>query len=344
MADNQNIEMRKQRWQNFWEKTNGSNYMFWINYTPDQLERPLLWPEKSRERVEWAWRSYCLHQERTKWLEDDSIPYLDMLTGTEVFAEAFGCKIHRPEDNNPFALPLVHNSSEAAKIKPVNLFSSTLTILFEMADELASKAGPEAVFKMVDVQSPMDIAALIWDKNDFYIALVEEPEAVKELSAKVEELLTAFLDEWFRRYGKGFIAHYPNYYMPYGITLSEDEIGMVSEAVFMEMFYDELVKLSEKYGAMGMHCCANAMHQWNNIKKIPNLKLINLCQPDNVIRKSWECFPGQIAQMPSWCGEGEPWTWPVQHPAGTRMVLEATANSREQALELSEKMRKACGR
>ena len=38
----------------------------------------------------------------------------------------------------------------------------------------------------------------------------------------VKELMFEFLDEWFRRYGPSFMAHYPAYYMPNGITMSED--------------------------------------------------------------------------------------------------------------------------
>ena len=99
--------------------------------------------------------------------------------------------------------------------------------------------------------------------------MVEEPEAVKELCCKTHELLTSFLDEWFRRYGKTFIAHHPDYYMPYGVTLSEDEAGSVSPEMFEEFFLPHLTALSERYGQIGIHCCANAMHQWENFKKIP---------------------------------------------------------------------------
>jgi len=165
-----------------------------------------------------------------------------------------------------------------SRIKTPELGSTPLTMLFEIADELRRRAGKNALIKLVDIQSPMDIAALIWDKNDFYSALIYAPEAVMELSVKVKELLTAFLDEWFNRYGVEFIAHYPSYYMPKGITLSEDEVGSVSPQMFVEYFLPELEELSNRYGGLGMHCCANARHQWENFKKIPNLRLLNLVQ------------------------------------------------------------------
>ncbi len=95
-------------------------------------------------------------------------------------------------------------------------------------------------FRMPDIQSPMDIAALIWVKSDFYIAMIEEPEAVRELAEKVRCLLTAFLDEWFRRYGTGYVAHFPTYWMEGGLTLSEDEVGAVNPAMFDTFFLPEL--------------------------------------------------------------------------------------------------------
>ena len=344
MAIAYDLSQRKKRWIDFLDNRHRDKQMFIINYEPDLSPRPLLWPEKQKELSDWALEQYLRQMERSEWLYDDSIPFLDMLTGTEIFAEAFGCKVHRPDNNNPFAIPMVHNASEAARIKPVNLLSSSLARLFEMADKLKERAGGDAIFRLVDIQSPMDITALLWDKNDFYIALLEEPEAVKELAEKVSNLLKAFLDEWFRRYGKEFIAHFPTYYMPYGITLSEDEIGVVNEQMFMEFFYPELAELSERYGGIGIHCCANSRHQWENFKKIPNLRVLNLNQPEKIIKESWGFFADKVVQWPGWNGEGEPWTWPSQYPENSRIIMQINASSREQALELSEKLQIACGR
>jgi hypothetical protein len=147
-------------------------------------------------------------------------------------------------------------------VKVPELSSSSLANIFEMSDELHRRTGPNSLMRLPDdIQSPMNIAALIWDKSDFYVALMETPEAVRELADKVRTLLTAFLDEWFRRYGTAFIAHYPFYYMERGVTLSEDEIGAVNPDTFDEFFLPELTYLSERYGGIGIHCCANARHQ-----------------------------------------------------------------------------------
>ena len=189
----------------------------------------------------------------------------------------------------------------------------------------------------------MDIAALIWDKLTFYPALVEAPEAVLELADKVKQFYVSVLDTWFDRYGVEFIAHYPAYYMPKGITLSEDEVGAVSRRVFDQLFLPELTELSHRYGGMGVHCCAHARHQWGGFLEIPDLRLINLVQPNDVLQQAYNFFAG-IPQMHSWCGDGDPWTWLDSYPTASRVVIQVVAKTKDEALMLSDKLHAVCGR
>jgi len=320
------------------------SHVFLVRLKENGPERPLPHPDKKRERIEWAWRQYQEQMSRAEWLDDDAIPHLDVYTGTEIFAEAFGCEVRRPADNMPFALPLVSKASEAADLGVPDLDAPCLRLLFEIADELRARAGPDAVLKMVDIQSPMDIAALVWNKSDFYVALVEEPEAVRELAGKVKRLLISFLDEWFSRCGADFVAHYPDYYMPRGVTLSEDEIGAVGADAFDDLFLPELVELSNRYGGIGIHCCANARHQWEGLKRVPGLRLLNLVQRPEALREAYPYFASHAAQMHGWCGDGDPLSWVEALPADSRVVLEVPAESRVQAAELSLRLRTALKR
>ena len=192
-----------------------------------------------------------------------------------------------------------------------------------------------------DIQSPMDIAALIWDKNSFYIALLEEPAAVKDLSRMVFELLTAFLDEWFSRYGTEYIAHYPSYYMNGGMTLSEDEIGAVDERMFDEMFYDELCELSERYGGIGIHCCANAVHQWDNLGRIPGLRLLNLhVEADQALSH----FEHLVPQWHALTGDESPTERVGRIPPKAHAVVQMTATASDEARRIADELCLASGR
>lgn len=330
------IHNRKIRWNRFLGLDAGVRRIHIVNCPEGAPERPLLWPDKKRERTDYVVNSYNWQAEQALWLDDDKIPHLDFLTGTEIFAEAFGCSIHRPKNNMPFALPKVQNAREASKLKTPELSASSLAYLFDMADEAVARTGKDIPLRLPDVQSPMDIAALIWEKSDFYVAMIEDREAVKELAGKVRTLLTAFLDEWFRRYGTRYIAHYPPYYMEGGMTLSEDEVGAVNADMYDEFFLPELVSLSNRYGGLGMHCCANSRHQWHGFLQIPNLRLLNIIQPVGVVAEAFPFFNGQVAQWHACTGEAPPFNMLEGCHPDLHIVLETSADTKEEAIRLAE--------
>jgi hypothetical protein len=91
------VGARIDRWTRFLEG-GGPSRLFVIRYAPglgvDGRPRPN--PRENRARRDWMRRNYEWHLARTEWLDDDSLPCLDVFTGTEIFAEAFGCPVHRP--------------------------------------------------------------------------------------------------------------------------------------------------------------------------------------------------------------------------------------------------------
>ena len=316
-----------------------------INYArPDAPKMPLLWPEYKQERIEWAWTMYLQRMEDSEWLEDDNIPCLHILAGTEKFAEAFGCKVHRPRDSCfTGAIPMIHSPEDAEKVKIPRLEDTPLMLLFDIADELRDRAGKDAIFRIPGMMCPMDMGATIWDKTDLFVSMLDEPESVKALCAKCRDFLVQFADAWFERYGHDeFLGHYPGYYMNTGISMTVDEIGNVSSEMYKEFFEEDLHFLSERYGGMGIHCCANSKHQWENLKRIPGLKLLNLDRPEAVLRESYEYFRDIAAMWPEKMEHNVP--EPMENPRmdsipkGCHLVLTANASTRDEALRALEHM------
>lgn len=336
------VAARRRRWDNFLAPEAGPGFMFIIRWADADAPGapPPHWPEKAKERIEYKWQAYQRALERIGKVNDDALPYLDMLTGTEIFAEAFGCSVTRPAGTNPFAQPLISDAGEVARLRVPELSRSSLGYLFDMADELRRRA-PDALVRMVDIQSPMDIAALIWNKTAFFMAMVDNPEAVRELSDKVYTLLTAFLDEWFRRYGRNFVAHCPDYYMPQGITLSEDEAGSVNEEMFENFFLPELQRLSDRYGGLGMHCCAAARHQWPHFRNVRGLRLLQLANPPqhkDYIVPAFAFFAKTCALWKEWHPAGPMETWPDQWPRNARVALDIPAKDVDEAARLADQL------
>ena len=323
------IDERKQKWLDLYE---GKVRTVVLIETISEKRPNQSSADDTKSFIEWSVRNYRIRMDNLSWLDDDMVPYISALTGTEIFAGAFGCPVHYPDDNMPYARPLIFNSKEMAKVRKPVLENSSLMKLFELGQKLHA-AAPEALIQLPDIQSPLDIAALIWEKGDFFMAMYDEPQAVKDLISMVHALLTEFLDLWFKTFGKSFISHYPWYYMPYGITLSEDEIGSINTDLFREFSWQSLCDLSARYGNMiGIHCCAKAKHQWKLLKEIPGLMLLNLGQPDQIIRDASRYFK-----------DGPPiWADMRQnecHDFRSRAVLHGKAGNRQEALDELQRLR-----
>jgi len=206
-------------------------------------------------------------------LGDDSVPLARLMTGTHIFAQAFGCDVHVPPEDNPCATPLVFNSSEADSLQIPDIWKTAgLYRIFELGDAVRKELGRDVAFGPCDLQTGFDIASLIWDKSDFLCAMLLEPEAVKRLSAKCAQLLKTFLIELRREFPTMSPCHCPAIWVPpeLGPWVSNDEVGTMSQKMFEEFCLSELNDLSETFGSIGMHCCADAEHQFPGFKKINN--------------------------------------------------------------------------
>ena len=331
------IKKRKHRWIDLYSNNQKPGAVIFIgqNYGA----QPLPYPENKEKRIEFALNRYKIQMDSLEYIDDDRIPFITAYTGTEIFAGVFGCKISYPKNDMPFALPFVHNPAEAAKIKYPDLKNSPpIAEIFEIADKLKN-AAPDALMQLPDIQSPLDIAALIWNKEDFFAAMYEDPQAVKDLVAMTEKFLTEFLDLWFERYGVECIAHHPDYYVPKGITFSEDEVGAISPEMFVEFSLGSLNRMSERYGDFtGIHCCADSRHQWDNFKSIKNLKLLNLnlTHTPNDFQKAYKYFEDTCVQMHSGPNVDDELYF---NGKNMRVVIQDWANTREEAIEKSKRLR-----
>jgi len=338
------IERRKERWRNLYKDDGQTKVLYQISCREaETVQQPPLWPEYKQERIEWAWKKYLLDMEKATWLEDDTIPHISMVSGTEIYAEAFGAKVHRPADNMPFAIPFIFSPQDAEKVKVPRLEDTSLMRLFEIGDELIKRGGEEAIFKLPDVQSPMDVVAQLWDKTDLFPNMIEEPEVVKELAQKVKTLQIQFFDEWFKRYGTAYLSHCPDYYMEGGITMSIDEIGNVSAAMYQDFFEKEIMELSERYGGIGIHCCADARHQWEFLKAVPGLRMLNLYQPEHILDESYAYFKDVTAMWPANLENNVAQRLRNKrkeaYPEGSRLVIVEYADTIEEAVRLSDRLK-----
>ncbi len=166
---------------------------------------------------EWMPSLVGLYEARLKLheaLDDDSVPYASVKTGTELFASAFGCSTHVYENDVPCALPAITTVEEADRLPLPDLNSRPFARVFEAGHLLRDRLGSDVPIGIPDIQSPFDIAALVWRKQDILIAMIEQPDAVHRLVEKCTILLKSFISEFPRQFPNCNLCHCPMAYAP----------------------------------------------------------------------------------------------------------------------------------
>lgn len=297
--------------------------------------------------VPWVVENYRRQVEMLEAVGDDAVPYAKISTGTHIYAAAFGCQVHRFADNNPCALPLVSTAAEADRLDTPDIWrSAPLYRIFELAHAVRRQLGGDVCLGPPDMQSGFDTASLIWDKTAFLVAILDENEApaVQRLVDKCANLFKTFLVEFRKEFPNCSPCHCPAVWAPPGMGpwLSNDECGAFSPAVFRRFCLPELIDLAETFGGLGMHCCADAEHQFDSFKQIPGFYAFNRVAAQRGYDPLLEHFAGHDAPVHvlAWLEEDT-----IEHlvrnaPEGTRFIFNLCGTSIEDAKSWLARMRR----
>jgi len=299
------------------------------------------------------WLPWYVQQYRTRVrcaeaFDDDSVPYVGLNTNTGIFAAAFGCPIHVYEGQatNAAARPVVNAALEAARLPEPAVDTPPLDRILELARLLRRELGPDVPLGVPDVQSPFDIAALIWNKEDMFAAMLDEPAAVLDLTGKCNRLLKRFLLEFKAQAGETNMCHCPYAWAPadLGIWLSEDEVGSISPTMFDHFCLPFLKDLSKTCGGLFMHCCANADHQYEHFKKIPKLRGLNRVFQSPGPEPAIKAFAGRTVLMQAWSPEDFLNRMLDLARPDSRFLFNIDGPSLEELKPFYERLRKRCPR
>ncbi len=297
-----------------------------------------------KEWLGWALENY---ERRVAWheaVEDDAIPYVKLSTGTQLFAAAFGCPVHQYDEDNPCALPIVSTAEEADAIEIPSLDDPPLARVFELGRLVRERVGPEVPIGVPDIQSALDIAALIWRKENLFLAMIADPDAVQRLASKCQQLLIAFFERFRQELGEINYCHCPYAWAPpeQGVWLSEDEAGSISTRMFDQFCLPWLVELSETFGGLFVHCCATADHQYPSFRRIPNLRGINRVFQAPGPQPAIDAFSGHTVLMQAWTALPDALAMLEMARPNTRFLFNMPAQPLDDSRRTLETLREAC--
>jgi len=238
---------------------------------------------------------------------DDSVPFANLHTGTGIFANAFGCPIVEFENSNPASRPIANSAVEAYAIPEPGPWTSSLGRHLELVAAVRERLGDDVPVTGPDMQSPLGLAAQIWEKESFMAATIEAPDAVHTLVRKCHKLLKNYLIELHGIAPNLTPIHCPGIWAPrdLGASVSEDEVGAISRSMYEKFGLWCLIDLSDTFGGLFMHCCASADHQYPAFKKIPNLRGLNRVYQAQGPEPCLRAFGDKTVHMEAWKGLAE---------------------------------------
>jgi len=210
--------------------------------------------------------------------DTDYVPYLDPFEGVTIMAEAFGCKVKYPKDNDPaVATPIIANPEEVYNLKKPGLDNPVYQRVFETLNYWQDKTGGIIPLGNTDPQTPLDIASLIWKTDDFLMACYTNK---KEVHYLMDLLTDSFIEFYSAQHDIIKNSAYPVHTFPLvnsndGIAVSDDQAVLMTPELYREFGIPSLEKISEAFGGLYFHCCGDWGPFMDDVLAIKGLRAIN---------------------------------------------------------------------
>lgn len=228
--------------------------------------------------------------------DSDYVPYLEPWFGVGVFANAFGAEYVWIDGESPQTHYLVHNEEQAARLdRPTTADAPVMKLVLDTIDYYVEQTRGEIPIVCTDTQSPLDTATLLWDTASFFTAVHTAPEVVHQLLDRITELVIEFSREQAAHTGAAWAQ--PGHIMPStvggtGLSLSEDNIVMVSPADYETLAVPYCNRIAEAFGGVAIHSCGNFEQQ------LPALaKTTQLCMVDGAFSRQGDPNPNTDLEL-----------------------------------------------
>lgn len=233
---------------------------------------------------------------------DFDIPALRTDFGTSVFPSAFGAPVRLEKGRYPWNEPIIFDDpSVVYKLKKPLVNEGLLGEVLDFTRFVVRETDGKLPVKMTDLQGPLDIVYLLWESNNFFLALFEAPRAVHHLLEMATELIIEFVQAQKDAAGQAeFIPCHLQHYLPWGegICVSEDLLSILSPDLYREFALPYLNALSDVFGGIFIHSCGNFTHNLKVLPEIRGLKGVNFGATETPFARVVEELGGKTVLSP----------------------------------------------
>lgn len=173
----------------------------------------------------------------------------------------------------------------------------------------ADKTNGEIPIRVGDIQNPLGIAEMLWNTEDFYTALYEDPDKVHQLLEILTEVVIEYISEMLNISENIVPISWPLIWAPKekGVYLADDTMSMVSPYMYEEFGVTYNNKISDAFGGVMLHSCTTNERYFDKLMLNKNLRSINFAsQYSSDMSKIFEYFGGKIVVLPHYVHTDSP--------------------------------------
>lgn len=199
--------------------------------------------------------------------------------GIGTVASAFGGDYIWKDKQAPAVRPRFKSVNEALDYAPAPVSQTRIgRHTLEMIDYFLDKTGGRVPMSLTDTQSPLNIAGNVVEMSSFFIAMHDDPPAVKALLNRLAELLVDFTHEQIKHIGEVLVwpGHgYSSCRCFQGLGMSDDNASMISGRQYLEFASPAVERAGKPFGGSAFHSCGNWSDKVGAVSKIGGLRMVD---------------------------------------------------------------------
>jgi len=199
--------------------------------------------------------------------------------GIGTVASAFGGDYIWKEKQAPAVRPGFKSVKEALGYSPAPASQTRIgRHTLEMIDYFLDKTGGCVPMSLTDTQSPLNIAGNVVEMSSFFIAMHDDPPAVKALLNRLAELLVDFTHEQIKHIGEVLVwpGHgYSSCRCFQGLGMSDDSAAVISGRQYLEFASPAVERAGKPFGGSAFHSCGNWSDKVGAVGKIGGLRMVD---------------------------------------------------------------------